>query len=423
MKVLWFSLSPCGSLRRFGKERIVQGWMISLEDALKKEKDIDLSVAFFSTEEKDSFEFDGVTYYPMFVGGDKSSFQRVTSRYRSMYTTDSKMLPVMLSVVKAAKPDLIHIHGTEERFGLIQDYIHDIPIVFSIQGLIAPCCLKFFNSLPLAEIRKHETLSERLRKITIGDEYKAFCKKAIKEAHYLSKAQYIFGRTSWDKYITYGFNPNRKYYVVDEILRPPFYKAWWSKREYSKERLQLVSTISTGPYKGYETVLRAAKLLKAYSSIDFEWLIIGYDENAKLARISSQVTGISPENVNVKLLGRRNALDVAHILAGADVFIQVSHIENSPNALCEAMIVGMPIIASFAGGTSSMLEDGKEGILVQDGEPYVLAGAISSLSQNFTMAKGMGEKARQRAIKRHDANIIINQILDAYNDILEDFHK
>lgn len=397
--------------------------MISLEDALKKEKDIDLSVAFFSTEEKDSFEFEGVTYYPMFLGSDKSGFQRVASRYRSMDTTDGKMLPVMLNVVKATKPDLIHIHGTEERFGLMQDYIHDIPIVFSIQGLMAPCSLKFFNGLPLAEIRKHETLSERLRKVTIGDEYKAFSKNATREAHYLSKAQYIFGRTAWDKYITYGFNPNRKYYVADEILRPPFYDVHWSKGGFSKGTLQLVSTISPGPYKGYETVLLTAKQLKEYSHIDFEWLVIGYDENDKLARISSQITCINPVDVNVKLLGKRKADEMVKILSEADIFIQVSHIENSPNALCEAMLIGMPIIASFAGGTSSLLDDGKEGILVQDGEPYVLAGAISSLNKNFVLAKNMGEKARQRALKRHDANRIINQILDAYNDIMEDFYK
>lgn len=34
--ILWFSLSPCGSLRRSGTKHVIQGWMISLEDELKK---------------------------------------------------------------------------------------------------------------------------------------------------------------------------------------------------------------------------------------------------------------------------------------------------------------------------------------------------------------------------------------------------
>lgn len=418
MKVLWFSLSPCGSLRRFGKERIVQGWMISLEDALKKEKDIDLSVAYFSTEEKDSFEFDGVTYYPMFVGGDKNGFQRIASRYRSMDTTDGKMLPVMLNVVKAAEPDLIHIHGTEERFGLIQDYIHDIPIAFSIQGLIAPFSLKFFNGLPLAEIRKHESLGERLRKATVEDDYKGFLAKAKRELHYLSKAKYIFGRTFWDEDITFALNTKRNYYLVDEILRNPFYNVRWQKEDFDKKSLMLVSTLSGAPYKGYETILRTAEILKKYSGIKFSWKVIGYAHHNKLARISSSVTGIKPEDVCVELPGRQGAEALAQTLSDSDIFVQVSHIENSPNALCEAMLVGMPIIASFAGGTASMLESGKEGVLVQDGDPYVLAGAIASLAYNFEKAKKLAENAHNRAIERHNPQRIVRQLLDAYHDIL-----
>lgn len=418
MKVLWFSLSPCGSLRRFGKERVVQGWMISLEDALKKEKDIDLSVAFFSTEEKDSFEFEGVTYYPMFLGSEKSGFQRVASRYRSMDTTDGKMLPVMLNVVKHAKPDLIHIHGTEERFGLILDYIHDIPIVFSIQGLLTPCCLKFFNGLSSQDIRRHESLGKRLRKATVEDDYKGFVAKAERELHFLSKAKYIFGRTFWDKDITFALNPKRKYYVVDEILRKPFYNVRWQKESFDKKSMRLVSTLSGAPYKGYETILRTAEVLKQYCGISFSWDVVGYDENTKLAKISSSVTGIKPEKVGVTLPGRQGAEALSQTLSSADIFVQASHIENSPNALCEAMLVGMPIIASFAGGTASMIENYKEGILVQDGDPYVLAGAIASLANDFGRAKEFAVNAHKRAVTRHNPQRIIGQLLDGYRDIL-----
>ena len=55
MKVLWFSLSPCGSLRRNNTKRVIQGWMISLEDALKQNTDIELEVAYFSDKEEKPF--------------------------------------------------------------------------------------------------------------------------------------------------------------------------------------------------------------------------------------------------------------------------------------------------------------------------------------------------------------------------------
>ena len=106
------------------------------------------------------------------------------------------------------------------------------------------------------------------------------------------------------------------------------------------------------------------------------------------------------------------------IMLNSDIYIQVSHIENSPNSVCEAMLLGMPIIASFAGGTSSILSDGKEGILVQDGDPYTLAGMIVWLSQNFDSGKKMGINAKMRALKRHDRQRISEHLFATYKEIL-----
>lgn len=164
--ILWFSLSPCGSLRRSGAKKVIQGWMISLEDELKKCRDIDLHVAFFSDTENSSFEFEGVTYHPMFLPKSSSKIGRVLDRYKSIESIDKEMLPVMLDVVKVVRPDLIHIHGTEERFGLIQDEVKDIPIVFSIQGLIAPYKEKFFSGLPETATRRYESLIDKLKKVS-----------------------------------------------------------------------------------------------------------------------------------------------------------------------------------------------------------------------------------------------------------------
>ena len=66
MKILWFSLSPCGSVRRNNSKYVIQGWMVSLEDEIKKCKGIQLEVAFFSDRKEEPFVFDGVKYYPMY---------------------------------------------------------------------------------------------------------------------------------------------------------------------------------------------------------------------------------------------------------------------------------------------------------------------------------------------------------------------
>jgi glycosyltransferase involved in cell wall biosynthesis len=95
-----------------------------------------------------------------------------------------------------------------------------------------------------------------------------------------------------------------------------------------------------------------------------------------------------------------------------------SHIENSPNNLCEAMILGMPCIATFVGGTGSLLNDGHEGILIQDGDPWSMAGAIVELKEEFDRAISMGEHARKRALIRHDKDRIASELQGIYSNIL-----
>ena len=50
----------------------------------------------------------------------------------------------------------------------------------------------------------------------------------------------------------------------------------------------------------------------------------------------------------------------------ADVFLLPSQSENSPNSLGEAMLLGLPCVASNAGGIPDMLADGQEGLLYGD---------------------------------------------------------
>lgn len=422
LNILWFSLSPCGSMRRNGSNRVIQGWMISLEDEIKKNKEIDLHVAYFSYTESESFNFDGVTYHPMYQPNAKTMIGRVLDRYKSLASEDEKMLPAMLNVVKFVHPDLIHIHGTEERFGMIQDYVKDIPIVFSIQGIVSPYKEKYFSGFSKDFIKKHEGLFEKLRGLSELKFYKDFEIRVQREKKYLQKARYIIGRTFWDKTVTGLFNSQRLYFIGDEILRSDFYQFVWNKERWN-ESLTLVSTISPGPYKGIETLLKTAFILKQNAKIPFTWKVIGLSKADKWLNMAVKLTGIKPSSCNVELCGRLNSEEMAPLMKDCDIYCHVSHIENSPNSVCEAMLLGMPVIATYAGGTPSMIVHMKEGMLVQDGEPYSLAATIYWLYGNFSEAQTMGKNARMRASVRHNAQRIGNELIKNYSNIIEDFNK
>ena len=110
---------------------------------------------------------------------------------------------------------------------------------------------------------------------------------------------------------------------------------------------------------------------------------------------------------------------LAEHMAGASLYIQVSHAENSPNSVCEAMLLGMPVIATAAGGTSSLVADHETGILVQDGDEHALAGAIIELINDPSKARAMAGQAKMVARERHQHQKVTFQLLNNYRSILK----
>lgn len=417
MKVLWFSLSPCGSLRRNAKKNLAQGWMISLEDEIKKNPEIDLYVAYFSEMREEPFFFEGVHYYPMGERRNKSLLKRFLNLYKSFESRDKEKLKWLKETVQSVQPDLIHIHGTEDSFGLVAQYVKNIPVVYSIQGLLAPYSEKYFSGVPEKNIMEYKDFFAKLKNVGQKFQWKRFSFNAKRECRYLENAKYVLGRTYWDDYCTLALNPDRVYFIVNEILRPQFYKKQW-KGTISEDTIHIISTISAGVYKGIETAIRSAHNLKTYSKLKFQWHIVGYTENDMLLKIAEKYVGIKAKDCNMVFHGRLDADNLSDLLIDSDLYVHVSHIENSPNSVCEAMILGLPVIASNTGGTASLLENNHEGILVQDGDSYVLSGAILKLVKNPSFAVALAKAARQRAILRHNPSSVVNELLTAYNKIL-----
>ena len=122
---------------------------------------------------------------------------------------------------------------------------------------------------------------------------------------------------------------------------------------------------------------------------------------------------------NLHLLGRLSA-EIVKELLNANVFIYPSAIENGCNAVQEAMLAGIPIIATYAGGLSTTIDNNITGILVNEGDPYVLAGAIVEILENYNEAISMGAIARKIASERHKPQKVVNEILNIYKSVLND---
>ena len=103
--------------------------------------------------------------------------------------------------------------------------------------------------------------------------------------------------------------------------------------------------------KGPDVVLKTARLLKDNTDYQIEWKWIGgSDEDI---RDFEKLTKIKAKDVGVRMMGTLSAQQMIDELLSSDMYVHTSYSDNSPNAVCEAQALGVPVIATDAGGVVS----------------------------------------------------------------------
>lgn len=112
----------------------------------------------------------------------------------------------------------------------------------------------------------------------------------------------------------------------------------------------------------------------------------------------------------LRLLGYRE--DVAELLAAADVFVLPSHFEGLPMSVIEAMLAGLPVIASDLPGTREQVVHDVTGLLVPRRAVEPLAAALARLVHAPALRALMGGAGRARAVERFDEAKVVARTLD-----------
>lgn len=408
MKVLWLTNTPVGASKYFNHTKTTGGWMSALESYVKNIDNLSLGVCFFynhSTEFK--FDFESVTYYPT-KSKNNSFFGKLKSKLFN--NLDDSNLEHLKKVIEDFKPDVIQLFGTESGLGEVLKEVN-IPHIIHIQGLINPCLEAWFpKGVSQETVIAQSSLKNRiLKKDYIGEYYK-FQKMALREEKILKQSKNVFGRTKWDKQVTSLYNAEANYFHCDELLRSSFFKNHWTFD--SSSEMNIVSTLNPNMYKGLEIVLKTAYLLKNKSNLNFKWTIIGMQETVSLVRVFENIFDKKFKENNVEFAGYLSADELIEKLKKATVFVHPSHIDNSPNSVCEAMLLGMPVIAGNVGGVPSIITDKIDGLLYNSHDPYELANLLSNIE--VEQLKKLGKNAKETAQKRHNPDTIVQTIHKTY---------
>lgn len=415
MRILWFtnttSLYPLNAT-----SNLVGGWIEALERKFYRAEDIELAIAFdYSVKGAPSITVNNVTYFPVYSNLGNKFIRVLRNILKLKFSNDD--ISAYLQVVKSFNPDIITVFGTEGRFGLIASST-SVPVIIHIQGIVNSC---LFNWYPPGVSRKNFSayldMEWFLYNTGPRNDEEKFINRAERELKIIGANSYFMGRTDWDRGIVSLLAPQAKYFHCNEILRPEFYSAkkWEPK---SRDRVVIISILSDVLYKGIDLVFKSAKVLKSFSSIDFQWKIIGVSAESGLIRFLEKHLGISSLAHNIQLQGRMETSELIEELLYADMYVHTSYIDNSPNSLCEAQYLGVPVIACDVGGISTLVHDGSDGVLIPTNDPYLLAQKVIILANNKSIAARYGSAGMQNAIKRHDIDNIIEDLTSIYHDVL-----
>ncbi|RZK24851.1 MAG: glycosyltransferase family 1 protein, partial [Flavobacterium sp.] len=409
MKVLWFANTPGNADEHYNAAlKGSGGWIKALDQQLQEK--VSLHVAFYHNI-KEKFVYKKATYYS--IAREDGFISRLRARVTG-HIKDSQDLEKYLEIIEEVKPDIIHIHGTENSFGCIVSNTN-IPVVLSVQGIISGIVNKFFNGFEKKYIsypdRKVQGLKSLLFPWSFKVEYDLYKQLKKSEVKYLKEFRFIMGRTNWDRRITSILSPNSTYFHEDRILRGSFYNAKWSRK--NRNKIVLHTTNGNSYFKGFETICEAAMILKELN-IDFEWRVAGINPDDLIVKLTKAKLNIDTIIEEVVFLGNIGESNLLESLLDSDIYIMTSHIENNANNLCEAMMLGIPCISSFAGGVGSLIKDGIDGVFFQDGDAMGLAGCILEVSNNNDIADQIGENARATSLIRHDKNRIVQDLVASY---------
>ena len=398
MKVLL--LVGTQGLRRNTNKYNGGGWIASLQRELMAHYADELSLSLAYPSEKNEHEkSEGVDYY---------GIEQIKHTFWKYQQKEQSFCERIKQIIDEIHPDIILCFGTENGLGLACT-LTDIPVLIHLQGILNP----FYEAWMPQGLSWKKWLWCNKNAILTWLALKEFKKREMKM---FRTCKYFLGRTDWDKSICNLLAPQAQYFYCSEMLRPEIYgseKIWKPSRNRTK---RIVSIISGSVYKGGDVILRAAKILKENAPFDFVWEIYGVKDMAQWEKL----THICHDGVNVEVKGIINASQLTDVVTTADVYVHPSYIENSSNTVCEAQLLGIPVIATNVGGTSSIVDHQKTGLLVPANEPYLIAADIERLIADTEFAISLSENGRKAALARHNPKVITDGLSDILKEIIKE---
>lgn len=410
MKVLWLCNIPLPKISEVlsNKKALGGGWLVGASNSLIN-NNVELVVCYneiFGTNEVDG-EIDGIRYYSFNNKDNKTRFK---------------------NILNDENPDVIHIWGTEYKHGydmalLCKELGLIDKVIVDLQGLTSVIYQHYTLGLPNSVV-KSWTLRDFIKKDNIYYGKEKFKKRGIYEQQALKIVKNVMGRTEWDYACSLRLNPTVNYYFCNRTLRDSFYNNERADSDIEKHSI-FVSQCSY-PVKGFHFVLDAMKdIIKKYPDaklyttgkspfgLNFKEKLMQTSYNKYIGKLIKKYN----LQTSVVFLGGLDEKSMCDRYKKSQVFVSASTIENSPNSVAEAMILGVPVVTSDVGGVKDYVEHNKSGYIYQTDAPYMLAHYVCKIFEDYESTRDMINNAKIKANELFNKENNCNRLIEIYNQI------
>lgn len=405
-----------------------EGWLSGLADALMREASrVELGVAFPIVPGEKLLKGDaqGIRYY---------GFRENTGK-PEIY--DPALEGDMREILQDFQPEILHCFGTEypHTLAAVRTYGRPQRSLIGIQGLCAVYADAYMANIP-DRWRRIMTFRDWVKRDSMPRQQEKFRRRGRWEQEAVRLTGHVAGRTDWDRHWTAEWNPHVRYHVLQETLRSCFYEGEWQYENC--RRHSIFMSQGDYPIKGLHYMLEAlAALRQRYP--DVHLYVAGNCLLRKGATAYLRISGYGRYletllrdyglSGHVTFTGSLDAARMKEQYLRCNAYVCVSSIENSPNSLGEAMLLGVPVAVGLVGGVGSMIRPG-EGWLFrgfsgdEDGELQRISRELSErVTELFDRGERVAERTRQaraHARQTHDPASNLEQLLELYRELAAD---
>ncbi|HEV3222663.1 MAG TPA: glycosyltransferase [Puia sp.] len=185
-----------------------------------------------------------------------------------------------------------------------------------------------------------------------------------------------------------------------------------SVRGRKPAKVLFVGNLYQQPAKGVDILLHAWRIVHAqFPDAVLQIIGDGVVPDYKYFTDRLQISDV------VNFLGKQS--DLSRYYTEADVFVLPSRREGMSNALMEAMLNGVPCIATDISGSQDLILNNVNGILVPPGNPTLLAEGISYLLSNPDIAQALAERGRETILRDFNIQKVADKYISMYTKILK----